>query len=282
MWKNRLKYLVMAKLTSGYLGGFSGRLGPAVGYMWNGKWCVRSHQPMVRNPRTAAQTAHRTLFKQQVQLAAHMRWAVVTALTGAAREAGMTSYNLFVSLNQPAFALDGEAMSVRWERLRLSIGPLAPVALGQATVDEHNTLKVSFEKNPLGMRAKGSDLVYLYVYCPDLQRGYMASPVHRRTGHVSLLLPEGFGGCRLQLYAMVSDGLGLWSESAHATVDADGHADGLGSANNTNNEYLAETSSAPEGMLRGVKNGAPLQRLPDAVSPPLRDSVPPEGGASRG
>ena len=58
----------MAKQSEGYLGGFSGRLGPAVGYMWNGKWCLRSHQQFVHNPRTAAQVEHRELFKQQVQL----------------------------------------------------------------------------------------------------------------------------------------------------------------------------------------------------------------------
>ena len=49
----------MAKQSGGYLGGFSGKLGTAVGYMWNGKWCLRAHNPMVRNPRTEAQTEHR-------------------------------------------------------------------------------------------------------------------------------------------------------------------------------------------------------------------------------
>ena len=48
----------MAKQTAGYLGGFSGKLGTAVGYMWNGKWCLRAHNPMVHNPRTEAQTEH--------------------------------------------------------------------------------------------------------------------------------------------------------------------------------------------------------------------------------
>lgn len=38
-WKINNKYSVMAKQTAGYLSGFSGKLGTAVGYMWNEKWC---------------------------------------------------------------------------------------------------------------------------------------------------------------------------------------------------------------------------------------------------
>lgn len=99
----------MAKIGNGYMGGFSGSLGPAVGYQWNGKWCLRSKPAMVRNPRTVKQMEHRALFRQQVRLAAQMRWAVTTALTDVARESGMTSYNLFVSLNQQAFSqVEGE------------------------------------------------------------------------------------------------------------------------------------------------------------------------------
>ena len=66
----------MARQTAGFMGGFHGRLGPAVGYMWRGVWCVRSYNPHPRNPRTEAQTAHREMFKREVQLASYMSWAV--------------------------------------------------------------------------------------------------------------------------------------------------------------------------------------------------------------
>ena len=66
----------MAKQTNGTLGGFVGKLGPVVGYRWKNVWCVRSQSRNVNNPRTEAQQEHRSLFKQEVQLAGRMRWAV--------------------------------------------------------------------------------------------------------------------------------------------------------------------------------------------------------------
>ena len=59
----------MAKQQNGYLGGYSGRLGPVVGYLWRGKWCLRAKPGKVRNPRTDRQQSHRHLFKAMVQFA---------------------------------------------------------------------------------------------------------------------------------------------------------------------------------------------------------------------
>ena len=220
----------MAKQTSGYLGGFSGRLGPAVGYMWNGKWCLRSHQPMVRNPRTAAQEAHRSLFRQEVQLAARMRWAVTTTLTEAAREAGMTSYNLFVSLNQGAFRLEDNQLAVDWRQLQLSVGPVAPVALGPATVDADGRLEVDFERNPMHLASNAFDEVRLYVYSPALGQGFLAAAVYRRERHIAVVLPEGFADSELHLYAFAFDRQGRFSPTAYAyyTPAAEAGADATG------------------------------------------------------
>ena len=201
----------MAKQMSGYLGGFAGRLGPAVGYMWNGKWCVRSHQPVVHNPRTEAQTAHRTLFKQEVQLAARMRWAVTTALTDAARAAGMTSYNLFVSRNQHAFSLDNGAMRVDWRRLALSTGDVAPVADAVGTLTEDNVLEVSYGKGA----GAAFDHVYLYVYAPTLEQGYLSAPSYRRERRIAVALPDEFAGCEWHAYLMVRHDDGRWSETVY-------------------------------------------------------------------
>ena len=205
----------MAKQTSGYLSGFSGRLGPAVGYMWNGKWCLRSHQPLVRNPRTAAQEAHRSLFRQEVQLAARMRWAVTTTLTEAAREAGMTSYNLFVSLNQGAFRLEDNQLAVDWRQLQLSVGPVAPVSLLQAVAEEGNVLEVSFEKNPLGLAARSHDEVRLYVYAPATGGGFLSAPVYRRDKRLRVSLPDELAGEEVQLWLMVHGERGDWSMSTY-------------------------------------------------------------------
>ncbi|MGX8712677.1 MAG: DUF6266 family protein, partial [bacterium] len=92
----------MATYKNGIMGPFNGKVGTVVGYMWNGKYCMRAYNRNVKNPRTEAQMEHRRMFKQEVQLAAKMRWAVGTTMREAAREAGLTAYNLFVKVNQPA------------------------------------------------------------------------------------------------------------------------------------------------------------------------------------
>ncbi len=208
----------MAKQSAGYLGGFSGRLGPAIGYMWNGKWCVRSHQPMVRNPRTEAQVAHREMFKQEVQQAAKMRWAVTKTMTALAREAGMTSYNLFVKVNQHAFsAVDGQ-LQVDYSTLQLSIGDVAPVELTELQRTEDNVLKVKFR------RGQGDyfDHVYMYVYVPDLGLEYLSAPAYRMDRRIALMLPDNYAGHEVQVYLMVASQDGRWSDSLYAGAITEG------------------------------------------------------------
>ena len=203
----------MAKQGNGYLGGFSGKLGPAVGYMWNGKWCVRARPQQVRNPRSAKQMESRLLFKQEVQLAASMGRAVGIGLTPAARAAGMTAYNLFVSVNQQAFSLEEGALAVDYSLLTVSAGPVAPVAFGTPAAEAGNVLRVSFEKNPMHLRANKFDRVHLYVYCPEIAKGYLALAVYRMDGEVAAVLPAYFADREVVVYGFVQDEQGRCSVS---------------------------------------------------------------------
>ena len=206
----------MAKQTTGYMGGFSGKLGPAVGYMWRGVWCVRSHNPAPRNPRTKAQTAHREMFKREVQLAAAMRWAVNLGFRDLAYDMHMTPYNLFVHLNQGAFGLEDGVFTVDCGRLCLCTGPRAGVAFGAPEWTADNVLSVGFGKDASGRPAAAYDKVYLYVWCPDLERGFLAAPVYRRTKRVSVALPDDYVGREVHLYGMVCSEDGQWSETVYA------------------------------------------------------------------
>ena len=211
----------------GYLGPFSGRLGTAVGYMWNGKCCLRSYQRFVRNPRTEAQQAHRSLFKQQVQLAARMKMAINETLTDLAREAGMTAYNLFVKGNQHAFyPVQGAetVLGVDYSSLRLSMGDALGVVPEGATLDGDNVLTVSFARGT----GRAFDRVYLYVYVPDLEQGFLSTPVYRREKRITLALPDDYAGHELHAWLMVKGETGGWSESVYVyeTSRLVGRADG--------------------------------------------------------
>ena len=201
----------MAKQSGSYLGGFSGKLGPAVGYMWNGKWCVRAHNPMVRNPRTEAQVEHRELFKQEVQLAASMRSAVVKSMTALAREEGMTSYNLFVRVNQPAFSSVEGRLEVDYSTLRLSMGNVAPVEFREMSWTEDNVLSVKFRPG----QGRSHDYVYLFIYVPDCKQGFITAPVYRYDRKITFMVPGSYAGHEAHAYLMVMSEDGRWSESLY-------------------------------------------------------------------
>ncbi len=205
----------MAKFENGYMGGFSGKLGSAIGYMWNGRWCLRSRPAQVSNPRTEAQQEHRAAFREQVRLAARLRWVLLQSMTEPARAAGMTAYNLFVSLNQHAFSTVGGEHKVDYQSLVLSLGPVAPVQASQVVATGGSRLEVDFERNPLHQQCDAYDAVHLYVYSPSLGQGYLAAPVYRRQKKVSVLLPEQFEGSEVHIYLYVSDQQGRCSETTY-------------------------------------------------------------------
>ena len=264
----------MAIIRDGYLGGFQGRMGPTVGYQWRGKWVVRTFSSHPRNPRTAAQQEHRMLFKQQVQLAGRLNWVLRETLDLVSMEHGMTPCNYFVMRNQEAFGTittpsplrgtppqEGETgkteqtpqslrdsspslgeqqttLAVDWERLVLSEGPVAPVAFGAPEVADGTTLVVPFERNPLHVRADNYDRVYIYVYCPEIERGFFSAPVYRREQRLAVVLPESFAGREVQVWGMVQDAAGRWSKTLYI---------GHGPIENTEDEACPSVS---------VKNGA--------------------------
>ena len=237
----------MAKFENGYMGGFSGKLGSAIGYMWNGKWCLRSRPTQVHNPRTEAQQEHRAAFREQVRLAARMRWVLLQSMTEAARAAGMTAYNLFVSLNQHAFSSEGGELRVDYPSLVLSLGPVAPVQASQVVATGGSRLEVDFERNPLHQQCDAYDAVHLYVYSPSLGQGYLAAPVYRRQKKVSVLLPDLFEGSEVHIYLYVSDQQGRCSETAYGgclTV-MDSNADMPASAFESDSSSPTGTASVP-------------------------------------
>ncbi|MBR4229104.1 MAG: hypothetical protein IKR83_00145, partial [Bacteroidales bacterium] len=191
--------------------------------------CVaRSYNPHVRNPRTPEQVAHREMFKQEVQLAARMRWAITRTMTDAARAEGITSYNLFVRENQHAFrwsaapggsSAQGAAvggLQVDYSTLRLSIGDVPGVAAESVELDDDNVLSVGFARGA----GRAFDEVYLYVYAPELGKGFLSSSAYRRDRRITLALPDDYAGRELHAWLMAKSDDGRWSESSYVDVNS--------------------------------------------------------------
>ena len=252
----------MAKIEGNTIGGFRGKLGNLVGYSWKGVWCVRSRPARVHNPRTEAQQAHRTMFAEEVRLAGRMSWALNVGLATVADEMHMTPQNVFVKANQQAFSMIDRTMQVDWSLLVVSAGPVAPVLCDMPVVTADNVLTISFEKNPLHMRADAYDQVYAYAYSPELGRGFLAAPVYRRDCRIATVLPDDMADMELQVYCFVVDRQGRASDTCYsgstadvAVPEADEAADG-----NDGQPIAApstDTSGAPQALLRTATAAPP-------------------------
>lgn len=210
----------MAKIDQGYMGGFRGKLGPAVGYRWRGRWCVRTLPARVRNPRTEAQQAHRMEFRAMVRLAGRFRPAVNVGFHALALEGGMTECNLFVHRNHRCLTAGG----LDYGRLEVSRGPVAPVGPAPWQVDAQGVLRVAWERNPLRRQASADDTVRLFVYNATLGQGLALLAAARRARRLEALLPDGWGAMELHLYVFVQDAQGRVSDSAYVPRGAVGAA----------------------------------------------------------
>ena len=206
----------MAKQNFGILDGYRGTVGPVIGYQWRGRWCLRARPRRVHNPQTERQQEHRMLFRDMVRLASRMNQTLRVGLRAASLEEKMSEGNLFVRMNKDCFTPQG----VDYESLQVSAGPVAPVEFTRAEVDESNVLHAEFAKNPLHLSASGDDQVFVYAYCPALERGVLSAPAYRRSKRLDMSLPDEFAGQELHFYGFVVDYAQRTSETCYIMVNA--------------------------------------------------------------
>lgn len=195
----------MSKQNNGYMGAVVGTLGPAVGYFWNGKSCMRSKPAVVRNPRTEKQQRWRRIFSAATSLAAEMHEVMDYGLRGEARRHGMTARNLFISLNRQCITFAGDTPRVDYMALRVAAGQLEGVSFEAPQMSLPLTVEVPFRELEGGNGGNGGDYVYLYAFAPALERGRLSLPAWRCQQQVVLTLPDSFAGCEVQLYGFVWD-----------------------------------------------------------------------------
>ena len=213
----------MAIVPKGITGPFVGRLGPAVGYMWKGKNCVRAYRPHISFPNTEGQMQERSWFVGMVRFASCATQVLRMGLHRQADEAGMTEGNYFVMLNKRHFVREGGKVTVNYSKLLLAAGPAADVYFRAPQFKADETVTVEFEKNALSLRASGEDKVYLYAYAPAAGQGLLSAPALRRSKQLSVRLPEAWSGLEVHLYGFVTDRDGRPSNSTYIGVGRVNH-----------------------------------------------------------
>lgn len=190
----------MATIKNGFLDAFEGKLGPAVGYRWKGRPCVRSYQPYPHDPCTPAQLAHRRLFGTISRLGSYMLKAVQIGFRGPATEHQTTEKNCFVRTNKGCVSLNGDEVCIDYSALVLADGSLQTVEFGQPQV-EGVTVTVPFAADA----GQANDYVLLYAYAPSLCRGQLSLPAYRHQEGVAITLPDRWTGLDVHLYGFCWD-----------------------------------------------------------------------------
>ena len=228
----------MAKQTSGINGGFKGKVGNAVGYMWRGQWCVRAKPREFHDAKTERQLEQRSLFKASVAFAGRLKEILRVGFQKPAMAAHKTECNYFLMLNKRCLAWAPtpqssgqppsgrgamEGLVVDYEHLRVSEGPVAPVAFTNVERGVMNDeLRIEFEKNPEHRNCSGNDKVYVAAVCAEREEAVLSLPVYRRMKRITVVLPTEWEGMEVHLYGFVQDSAGRTSESVYISLEGDG------------------------------------------------------------
>ena len=210
----------MAKISQGYMGPVIGRLGTAVGYVWRGRYCMRSLPAHYHDRRSEAQLEQRDRFLAMVRFASSATSVLKHGMLLIASREQMTEGNVFVRDNKRHFLVERGSGAVRvdYARLQLSSGSGAPVALTGVVVDADGVLSATWDKCNELRGARGQDVVWLYAYCPACGNGVALTPSRRSAARATALLPDAFRGCGVHLYAFTENAAGDCSATSHAAT----------------------------------------------------------------
>lgn len=194
----------MAKIENGYMGAFNGKLGPAVGYKWKGRSCLRVLNPSPRNPRTWEQQAGRMVFGTTSSIASGCQFVSRIGLRGLANERKISETSVFISLNRRHVSYANGEVTVDYPSLQFSCGDLPSVAFGQPQVEGDRQIGVDISILP-DCAGDLQDLVFVMAYSP--KNGYAGLSRHslRCESHVSIRVDCQLASSELHLYGFVWD-----------------------------------------------------------------------------
>ncbi len=206
----------MGKQLGGINGPYVGKIGKVVGYQWRGIWVTRAMPEEFHDAKSERQLEQRGRFKAMVGFAGRLKDILRIGLKQSALKAHKTECNYFQMINKDCLLWDDGALVVDYEHLRLSEGPVAPVAFtcvhGEAPLQE---ITIDFEKNPEHRNCNGNDKGFVAAINASRCEAVLSLPVYRRMGSITLTLPSYWENEEVHLYGFVQDNAGRCSESVY-------------------------------------------------------------------
>jgi len=204
----------MGKLLKGINGPFSGKVGTAVGYMWNDIAVIRARPRKRRKPFSDKELNQQARFTLMNEFLIPVKNLLNISFAHLAYR--MSGFHKGFSYNVKAAILGIRPdLSIDYPRVLLSRGDLAKAESATATAISSHTLQFNWANQSETGNARESDQVYVAVFSSEKKRWfYRLNVATRNTGSFTLELkevmldPSPFEGKLLQTYIgfMAADG----------------------------------------------------------------------------
>jgi Family of unknown function (DUF6266) len=156
----------MGTIKKGILGGFSGRVGPAVGSSWKGIDVIRSRPPRKRRRSTEGQLSQMERMKLVSEFVAPLTGLLNKTYGGGL--VNMSAFNKALSYNMRN-AVDGNhpEFRINFARVVLGTGDLLNPELSASVSEATGQIRFIWKDNSLEGSARSTDQAFAAIYCRE-------------------------------------------------------------------------------------------------------------------
>ena len=189
----------MGIINQGILGGFSGKVGPIVGFRWKSNYYIRARAAKVSNPRTPKQQEQRGKFATAFSFLKAIKPFIRIGYKEFTQDKSAFNAAMSYTLKR-AVTGSGKEIRIDFDRALVSMGTLMPIFKGTAT-QNGNKMYFNWQDNSGMGNAEDTDIAMLLVYNKDKETAvYDTKTALRSSQHAELQLPSDWQDDELIAY----------------------------------------------------------------------------------
>ena len=189
----------MGIINQGILGGFSGKVGPIVGFRWKSNYYIRARAAKVSNPRTPKQQEQRGKFATAFSFLKAIKPFIRIGYKEFTQDKSAFNAAMSYTLKR-AVTGSGKEIKIDFDRALVSMGTLMPIFEGTAT-QNGNKMYFNWQDNSGMGNAEDTDIAMLLVYNKDKETAvYDTKTALRSSQHAELQLPSDWQDDELIAY----------------------------------------------------------------------------------
>ena len=189
----------MGIINQGILGGFSGKVGPIVGFRWKSNYYIRARAAKVSNPRTPKQQEQRGKFATAFSFLKAIKPFIRIGYKEFTQDKSAFNAAMSYTLKR-AVTGSGKEIRIDFDRALVSMGTLMPIFEGTAT-QNGNKMYFNWQDNSGMGNAEDTDIAMLLVYNKNKETAvYDTKTALRSSQHAELQLPSDWQDDELIAY----------------------------------------------------------------------------------